>query len=36
MSEPVELDQTARDLIAAGREGAHPNDFANVRAQLLS
>jgi hypothetical protein len=31
MSEPVELDQSARDLIAAGREGAAPNDFVVER-----
>jgi hypothetical protein len=31
MSEPVELDQAARDLIAAGREGAAPNDFVAER-----
>src|SRR5687767_10121360 len=31
MSEPVELDQAARDLITAGREGAAPNDFVAER-----
>jgi type IV secretory pathway VirB10-like protein len=31
MNEPVELDQAARDVIAAGREGALPNEFVAER-----
>ena len=31
MNEPVELDQAARDVIAAGREGVVPNDFVAER-----
>jgi hypothetical protein len=31
MTEPVELDQTARDLIAAGRDGVAPNEFVAER-----
>ena len=31
MNEPAPLDETARDLIAAGREGVVPNDFVAER-----
>jgi len=31
MNEPVELDQAARDVIAAGREGVLPNEFLAER-----
>ena len=31
MNEPVPLDETARELIAAGREGVVPNDFVAER-----